>query len=247
MNKYVKKPVVVEAIQWTGKNLLDVTTFYQNGVSPTLNCDMPRAKWSDYHEYVIKNGLSIITLEGVMKASIGDYIIKGVNGEFYPCKPDIFNKTYKPYNESEHKKVIYSDFDELTVWVMFDRSSVELISNDDIKKSPNSSVVIRNGNNDILDWYTAHGLHQLAKTDSLDVKPYNPVTTKDLIDKGVKQIIMSYVDVSKVVNIDNGVDLLKLVDGAHSVIYCPNATLAWYKFNMNGGELLESAVLVKTL
>lgn len=103
MNKYVKKPVVVEAIQWNGKNLLDVNTFLTNGVSPTLNCDMARAKWSDYHEYVIKNGLSIITLEGVMKASIGDYIIKGVNGEFYPCKPDIFNKTYKPYNESEHK------------------------------------------------------------------------------------------------------------------------------------------------
>lgn len=39
--------------------------------------------------------LKIETLEGTMKASVGDYIIKGVNGEFYPCKPDIFEKTYK--------------------------------------------------------------------------------------------------------------------------------------------------------
>lgn len=39
--------------------------------------------------------LKIETLEGIMKASVGDYIIKGVNGEFYPCKPDIFEKTYE--------------------------------------------------------------------------------------------------------------------------------------------------------
>ena len=39
--------------------------------------------------------LKIETLEGVMNASVGDYIIKGVNGEYYPCKPDIFEKTYE--------------------------------------------------------------------------------------------------------------------------------------------------------
>lgn len=39
--------------------------------------------------------ITIFTLEGAMRASIGDYIIKGVNGEFYPCKPDIFEKTYE--------------------------------------------------------------------------------------------------------------------------------------------------------
>lgn len=111
---------------------------------------------------------------------------------------------------NQNTKVIYSDFDDLCVWVVFDRSSVEFISNDDIKQSPNSSVVIRNGNNDILDWYTAHGLQQLAKSESLSVKPYHPVTSKDLTDKGVKQIIMSYVNISKVVDIDSNVDLFKI-------------------------------------
>ena len=52
-------------------------------------------KWDDYESIVIGEGLTIDTLEGRMKADIGDYIIKGVNGEFYPCKPNIFAKTYE--------------------------------------------------------------------------------------------------------------------------------------------------------
>lgn len=46
-----------------------------------------------------KGGFYIPTLEGDMKANIGDYIIKGINGEFYPCKPDIFDKTYEEVTE----------------------------------------------------------------------------------------------------------------------------------------------------
>ena len=46
-----------------------------------------------------KGGFYIPTLEGNMKANIGDYIIKGINGEFYPCKPDIFDKTYEEVTE----------------------------------------------------------------------------------------------------------------------------------------------------
>ena len=77
MNKYRKKPVVIEAIQWTGKNIWDVRKFVGN-------------KASDF------NGkFNIRTLEGTMSASIGDFIIKGVHGEFYPCKPDIFSETYE--------------------------------------------------------------------------------------------------------------------------------------------------------
>lgn len=52
------------------------------------------------HETFPSQGIvKIPTLEGTMEASIGDYIIKGVNGEFYPCKPDIFNKTYEKVTE----------------------------------------------------------------------------------------------------------------------------------------------------
>lgn len=80
--KYRKKPVVIEAIQFNGWNfgeimdwMLDIT-----GIYPSC----------------FKETMTIQTLEGDMVASIGDYIIKGVKGEFYPCKPDIFKQTYEP-------------------------------------------------------------------------------------------------------------------------------------------------------
>lgn len=77
MTKYRKKPVVIEAIQFDGGNYTDITTFF--GGACVFNHIGPLIK----------------TLEGEMQASAGDWIIKGVNGEFYPCKPDIFEKTYE--------------------------------------------------------------------------------------------------------------------------------------------------------
>ena len=79
IKKYRKKPVVVEAVQWTGKNHVEMCEFID---------------W-EVLEIRPKEGLIIHTLEGDHHASPGDYIIKGVNGEFYPCKPDIFSKTYE--------------------------------------------------------------------------------------------------------------------------------------------------------
>lgn len=79
MGKYRKKPVVVDAIQWTGDNELEVFYFLNDGLI-------------DIKNRVVR----IETLEGVMSASVGDYIIKGIKGEFYPCKPDIFEMTYEP-------------------------------------------------------------------------------------------------------------------------------------------------------
>ena len=76
---YRKKPVVVEAVQWTGENHAEMCEF----IDPEVFEIIPRV------------GLVIHTLEGDHHASPGDYIIKGVNGEFYPCKPDIFAKTYE--------------------------------------------------------------------------------------------------------------------------------------------------------
>ena len=93
IKKYKKKPVTIEAIQWTGNNLKEVLQF--TGEHPEFS------KWfnsfEEYQEYVIKdnNIFKIFTLEGVMKACVGDFIIKGIHGECYPCKPDIFIETYE--------------------------------------------------------------------------------------------------------------------------------------------------------
>lgn len=82
---YRKKPVEIEAIQF------EDTPEVLSELSDFINNQDLRVDYKDPENPVIK----IETLEGVMKASVGDYIIKGVNDEFYPCKPDIFNKTYE--------------------------------------------------------------------------------------------------------------------------------------------------------
>lgn len=87
--KYRKKPVVIEAIMWTGNNLLEIIKFTGQNASAT------DYKWEEYEDLVAEKGLKIFTLEGSHMATIGDYIIKGVKGEVYPCKPDIFEQTYE--------------------------------------------------------------------------------------------------------------------------------------------------------
>lgn len=76
--KYRKKPVVIDAYQWTG----NIKYF-----GPLID--------DCYDSIDSDGGIIIKTLEGNMKASLGDWVIKGVNGEHYPCKPDIFEKTYE--------------------------------------------------------------------------------------------------------------------------------------------------------
>jgi len=91
MPRFTKKPVTIEAMQLTSASAAACLHFIDKfgGKARTqLNASAD-----------IGGGevvLAIKTLEGVMTASIGDWIIKGVNGEFYPCKPDIFEKTYAP-------------------------------------------------------------------------------------------------------------------------------------------------------
>jgi hypothetical protein len=88
VKKYQKLPVIIEAIQLTSKNINEVREF--------IGAKDYAVEVIDYTQMAIENGVPIETLEGVMTANMRDYIIKGVNGEFYPCKPDIFEKTYKP-------------------------------------------------------------------------------------------------------------------------------------------------------
>ena len=88
MPRFRKKPIEIEAILWTGDNLSEVIDFSGLNVSA--------AHWTKEElEATVKNkGLKIFTLEGPLRTRGGDWIIKGVKGEFYPCKPDIFEATY---------------------------------------------------------------------------------------------------------------------------------------------------------
>lgn len=89
MSLFRKKPVVIEAKQFTGHNAWEIERWSCGVVyaSPVLE-PTPENMSGEY--------LQIKTLEGVMTAIVGDWIIRGVKGEFYPCKPDIFEATYEP-------------------------------------------------------------------------------------------------------------------------------------------------------
>ncbi len=81
MAKFRKKPIVIEAVQWTGANLSEIVSFAKS----------PKAT-----VFIASKELSIETLEGTMVATKGDWIIRGVEGEIYPCNPNIFEQTYEP-------------------------------------------------------------------------------------------------------------------------------------------------------
>ena len=91
VKQYKKKPVIIEAIQWLGGEesckALDALIGNQSARNIELN-----GSWDSATEVYIE------TLEGTMTASLGDYIIKGVKDELYPCKPDIFEQTYEEVN-----------------------------------------------------------------------------------------------------------------------------------------------------
>lgn len=83
MPRFRKKPVTVEAVQWTGDNVNELWDVFG-----AENIYGPTEKNPDW--------LIITTLEGDMRANVGDWIIRGVMGELYPCKPDVFAETYEP-------------------------------------------------------------------------------------------------------------------------------------------------------
>ena len=102
MKKYVKKPIVVEAVQYNGNNVQEILNFCGGTVVVGM-----------------LNEITIKTLEGPLHVSDGDFIIKGVEGEFYPCKPDIFEKTYDVVEDG----VRLQTFGEKAVGITFNPSS----------------------------------------------------------------------------------------------------------------------------
>lgn len=109
MPKYRKKPVVVEAVRWTESNLEEIRNFV--GSDLIEEC----VEFFDIKRTLNKMlvGIAIDTLEGTMRVDYGDYIIKGVKGEFYPCKPDIFEQSYEEIDNvetQEEKKTYLSEY-----------------------------------------------------------------------------------------------------------------------------------------
>jgi hypothetical protein len=91
--KYRKLPVVIDAVEWTGENHREMFDFLTDSKDRVIET-------SGEHFYIshsrVRGGLIIQTLEGEHIANIGDFIIRGIKGEYYPCKPDIFARTYEP-------------------------------------------------------------------------------------------------------------------------------------------------------
>lgn len=93
--KFRKKPVVVEAMQFDGsmKSANEIMAWATQGRDPLSN-QMVRCPY--------EGGLEIVTLEGTMRAFRGDWVIKGVLGEFYPCNPSSFSATYEAQPEGDN-------------------------------------------------------------------------------------------------------------------------------------------------
>ena len=118
--KYRKKPVVVDAFQYCDD-------FMKVGANCNGVPDWGIAAYDDGILYFDKNdSLSVKTLEGDVTASVGDYIIRGANGELYPCKPDIFLKTYE--NVTEEPKIrIESDGKTVKLFANGERVKCRLV------------------------------------------------------------------------------------------------------------------------
>lgn len=103
--RFRKKPVVIDAVQLLWRNWSDICDFvprpwFERGVflDDVTKAPLPEGRTSNTIGMLL-NTLESDKVTGALLATEGDWIIRGVNGEFYPCKPDIFEKTYDPVEE----------------------------------------------------------------------------------------------------------------------------------------------------
>lgn len=96
MAKFRKKPIEIEAFQltWGAVNGIEKIPLWAKKANDEGTLQVSFTRKIENTQYA-----DIVTLEGVMRADANDWIIQGVNGEIYPCKPDIFEKTYEPLKE----------------------------------------------------------------------------------------------------------------------------------------------------
>lgn len=89
MKKYRKRPLEIHAVKWTGRDIRELDSLFMLATQSTFTRMTHAPGDSDAYD------LEIDTLEGTMTVSVGDYVICGIKGELYPCKPDIFEATYE--------------------------------------------------------------------------------------------------------------------------------------------------------
>lgn len=137
--KFRKKPVEVEAINWTGKNLDEVLDFCEGSATY-------EAMSSGGGSIVIETLESSKELKTRHSASIGDWIIKGVKGEFYPCKPDIFEQTYE--NSGNNSTIGKKFVDELNKYFKKDAKCISELFEKSVgvnkELSEDENIVVRN-------------------------------------------------------------------------------------------------------
>lgn len=103
IKQYRKKPLIATAVQWTGDNLMEVTAFMKNQTLEEFKANLNEKDWSEYETTISTCGL---TITGNIFVFLNDYIIKEINEEFYPCSPDVFEKSYSLIgNETGCKKI----------------------------------------------------------------------------------------------------------------------------------------------
>ena len=103
IKQYRKKPLIATAVQWTGDNLMEVTAFMKNQTLEEFKANLNEKDWSEYETTISTCGLTITDNIFVF---LNDYIIKGINEEFYSCSPDVFEKSYSLIgNETGCKKI----------------------------------------------------------------------------------------------------------------------------------------------
>lgn len=113
MTKFRKKPVVIEAVQFDGSNMIEIFNFIGKSVDENIiihNLSVNHKENKNYCSHI-----SIPTLEGQMRADPGDWIIKGIKGEFYPCKPDIFEQTYDFTTEEKVAEIKISEIQKVNL------------------------------------------------------------------------------------------------------------------------------------
>lgn len=110
MKNYTKKPVTIQAVQWNGQNIKEMAKFMATEKDGTWVQDLdlealkyPHTTLEGEHWIFDDSVLMIKTLEGLMASSKGDYIIRGIKGEYYACKPDIFEMTYDAEQEEKNE------------------------------------------------------------------------------------------------------------------------------------------------